>query len=321
MRGSMFNIENEVAPVSIRLYCDEIKPYRNAVGEQWMYMGLLALPDEKYRAALACLNEARDQIGYDREVHFRKLNNYSYAPTYGEKTLLAKKWVESVMWDREKIFHFHLLGLHLDNLQQRAFGESGREQKRNTYNRFFRSALAYSIKAFFGRRNVVISNIFHDNSNELEQDEWFDWHAIWRLDAAEKDLTFQTKKVEFINSDHHKEPEFSNDSHFIQLCDVLMGAFTQVLDARNTKDGCTEVGKCILPLAERLVDERRVRNPNSRYCYFKRVSLSFFPSRKLTLQELSQRSLQPTLRKRSGFYIARRLLMAERESGQRSLFE
>ena len=298
----------------VRLYADEIKSYRNAANQLWMYIGLLAIPEARYRDVLGWLAEERKRAEYYDEVHFTDLRNRSDASQYGEKTLLAKYWVERVLWDDRKVFHFYLLGLNLDNLQPFAFGR-GRKQRRNIYNRFFRAAVAYVLKSFFGPEGVIVTHVFHD-AGELEHDELFNWHTIWRLGQAEPGIAFLEDNIRFIESDHRKEPDFPEDSHLIQLCDVLLGGLTLCLDARNEKDGCCEIAECLLPLAERLVDPRRVRNPNSRYRYVRRISMSFFPSRRLTLRELENAQL----RGQSGFYITRRLLFRERLSGQLSLF-
>ncbi len=299
----------------VRLYIDEIKPYRNRAGQQWMYIGVLAIPATRYADALAALNADRARTGYAHELHFTNLRNYSYAHVHNEKTLLAKHWADRVMGDDRKIFHFHLLGINLDNLQNAAFGNIGRDQRRSIYNRFFRTAIAGTIKYFFGSSGVQVTDVFHDRENQLEQDILFDWHAIWRIDQAEPDIGFVPDRVEFIDSDHETEQQHPDDSHFIQLCDLLMGGFTQCLDARNKKDGCNEIAEQLLPLAERLTDPRRKKNPNSRYHHYRRTSMSFFPSRRLTYEELQDASLRTT----SGFYCNRRLLIQECASGQLSL--
>lgn len=294
----------------VRLYADEIQPYRNELGQRWMYIGILAIPGDKYESALIGLMEDREETGYHGEVHFTELRNFSYADHHNEKTSLAKHWVERVLWDDRKVFHFYLLGLNLSNLQEFAFG-TGWEQERNIYNRFFRASTAYVLKRFFGPEKVIGTHVFHDVSN-MQHDELFDWHTIWRIDRDESGITFLTENIQFIDSDHREEPDFPQHSHFVQLCDVLMGGLTQCLDARNTKDGCCEIAEALLPLAERLADPRRVNNPNSRYRYVRRISMSFFPSRELTLEELEDEYL----RSQSGFYISRRLLFEEQQSGQ-----
>ncbi|MBN2005583.1 MAG: hypothetical protein JXA21_19650 [Anaerolineae bacterium] len=280
-----------------------------------MYIGVLAIPATHYTSALAALNTDRARAGYARELHFTELRNYSYAHIHNEKTLLARHWVNRVMGDDRKIFHFHLLGINLDNLQNAAFGEKGREQRRSIYNRFFHTAVAGTIKYFFGGSGVQVTDVFHDKENQLEQDSLFDWHAIWRIDQAEPDISFVPDRVEFIDSDHETEQQHPDDSHFIQLCDLLMGGFTQCLDARNEKDGCNEIATLLLPLAKRLTDPRQKKNPNSHYHHFRRISMSFFPSKRLTSKDLQDTLLRAT----SGFYCNRRLLIQESVGRQCSL--
>lgn len=292
------------AQIAVRLYCDEIRPYRNRLGEHWMYIGLLAIPEARYECVLERLLEDRQQAAYWDEVHFSQLRNYSYAHCHNKKTLLARYWLERVLWDTDKVFHFHLLGLNRGNLQPLAFG-AGRTQERRIYNRFFRALVAGMLKHCFPGKSVTVSRVFHDVS-ELQHDDLFEWHTIWRLDSDTQAISFVPRQIDFIDSDHRRETRFSSDSHLIQLCDLLLGGLTQCLDARNVKDGCCEIASLLLPLAERLTDPLRAENRNSRYRYWRRISMSFFPSKQLSLQELAQ----PYLRLRSRYYSSRRLLFA-----------
>ena len=303
------------APVvaRVRLYADEIKPYTNCVGQRWMYIALLAIQDQHSAKALQYLEDERRAGGYPREIHFKELKDPSEG-TYGAKTAVATRWVNRILRDHEKMFHFYLLGLNLSNLQHSAFG-TGREKHRNVYNRFFRSAVAYTLKAFFGsHRPIKVSEIFHDR-NDMDKDDLFDWHTIWKLSSPDEGITFASDRIQFIDSDHEKEVNFPQDSHFIQLVDVLAGAISHCLDDRNTKAGCREVAECLLPLVERLTDPARHRNPNSQYRYHRRISVGFFPDTRLTLRQLQD----PFERVHSSFYIDRRLLLRERLAGQLKL--
>lgn len=315
MNDSLFSPNPAQDQVRVRLYADEILGQKNSLGEKWMYIGVLAIPEYRYSTALHLLHEARQQAGYFDELHFIKLRNYSYAYAHNAKTLLAKRWVRHFLDDDEKIFHFYLLGLNLTRLHGSSFGPS-REQDENMYNRFFRSAIHYVLKAFFGQpSSVVVSHLFHDKG-QMVHHNYFDWHTIWRLGQTMSNVRFESANISFIDSDHNKEPHWSDDSHFIQLCDILLGGFTHCLDDRNKKDGCCEIASDLLPLAERLTDSKKFRNPNSRYHYLNRVHLSFFPSRGLTAEELQD----PLSRARSSFYSTRPLLFKERASGQLSLW-
>jgi hypothetical protein len=295
----------------VRLYADEIKARRNKLGQWWMYIGLLAIPDEHHAGALQHLEEHRG--GYPREIHFKEMKNRSEGP-HGQKTAVARRWIDTVLWDDQKMFHFYLLGLNLSNLEPSAFGR-GSERDRRMYNRFFRSAVASTLKGFFGRqRPIMVSHIFHDKG-EMEKDDLFDWHTPWKLSSADDGITFDTARIEFIDSDHEKEPKFPRESHFIQLTDVLTGGISQCLDATNERAGCCEIAQCLLPLVERLTDPKRVPNRNSRFRHVGRISIAFFPRKKLSSKQLED----PLERARSGLYIERRLLFQQRGSRQLQL--
>jgi hypothetical protein len=294
----------------VRLYADRIPRRRNAVGQWWSYVGLVAIPEKHCAHALDRLEQGRAAGGYWGEIHFVELKS-SCEALHGAKTAVARQWVDTVLGDEEKVFHFHLLGLNLSNLQPSAFGRGAR-RRRNIYNRFFRSAVAYTLKAFFGSgRPIRVSQIFHDK-DEMEADDLFDWHTIWKISSAEDGIAFDTERIYFVDSDHEKEPELPQESHFIQLADVLTGGISQCLDATSTRAGSCEVARCLLPLIERLTDRKRVSNRNSRFRHVGRLSLAFFPSKKLSASELED----PIQRARSGFYIERPLLLQQRTSGQ-----
>jgi len=305
----LFGAHRTVPEARVRLYADEVQPYVNPMGERWLYLGTLAIPEEKHGHALAALQAARQAAGYDREVHFSGLTNHSYAKQYNKKTLLARKWMELVLCDAEKVFHFYVLGVNLSNLTPQAFGRRGRHQP-SIYNRFFRAAMLYVVKAYFGTP-VLVTAVFHDKG-AMQHDKLFDWHSIWRIEDHEPGITFAQDRIDFIDSDHRREPLFPSESHFIQLIDVILGATTQCLDCTSGKDGCSEVAEVLLPLIERLTDPKRASNPKSKYGYVGRCSVAFFPSHALKPAQLED----PFKRAQSHFYIHRRLLLGEKISGQ-----
>ena len=316
MRKDLFGQTNEPSQVQVKVYADEVKPsYKNKFGERWMYIGILAIPENKYRAALDHLVEDRGEARYDGAVHFVELSNHSTARVYNRKTLLAKKWIERILWDSNKIFHFYVLGLNLLNLRHEAFG-TGKEQDRNIYNRFFRTALAYALKGYFSNYDqIIVSDIFH-HAGHMDTDDLFDWHSIWRLETSEEKLSFDTSRIVFVESDHRKELRYPDASNFIQLTDVILGSVRCCLDATTTRAGCVEIATSMLPLAERLTNEKSRSNPHSRYRYFRRCSVSFFPRKKLSAKQLAD----PWEVVQSSFYNNRSLLLKEQISGQQSFW-
>lgn len=298
--------------VAVRLYADEVKPSQPspADGQRWLYIGVLAIPEDLHDFALSLLVDGRREVGYDGEVHFAGLTQH-------HKIRLAQRWLQLVLNDNRKCFHFHILGLNLSKLQREAFGETRREQDRRIYNRFFRSAVALVLKGFFlgeaSVNTVRVAAVYHDRT-EMEHDDLFDWHTIWRLERDEPSIVFDVRQIHFIDSDHRREARFPSESHFIQLIDVVLGATRQCLDYTSDKPGLVQTAEVLVPLLERLTDPRRASNPNSRYRYFRRCSVGFFPSTALSPDQLTTPE-----RLRSRMYVERPLHMVRVRSGQQSL--
>jgi hypothetical protein len=301
--------ERLLPDVRVLLYADEIKPFTNSIGERWMYIALLAIRENEFENSLNALQSCREQSGYNGEVHFKRMHSR-------QKADVGKLWLKEVMHDSQKRFHFYVLGLRLDYLQWLAFGPTSTSQLAAIYNRFFRASVAYVLRSYFGALNkIVVSCIFHDDS-EMKHDRLFDWHTIWRVGKSYGNVVFENPQIEFINSDHRKEPNYPDHSHLIQLTDLVVGATKQCLDMTSNNPYKIEVAGHFLPLVDRLCDEMRRGNRNSRYEHAHRCTVSFFPRNKLSLQELEDQ----WLRVRSGFFCNRRMLLKDHLTGQRGLF-
>jgi hypothetical protein len=292
---------------TVNIYVDEIKEYKNRLGEQWAYIGVLMIPTRCRLRALRGLQADRESAGYDGEIHFTELRNFSYAHVHQEKTALAKKWLRRALDDQEKIFHFSLLGVNLSALHHNAFGRSAKERRPAIYNRFLRPAILYPAQRFFSGQAVQIKYLYHDET-ELQRHDWFKSHLIQTINDSAAPVNFYgSYRIQFINSDHRRETAFPRDSHFVQLCDILTGAVTQTLDNRSNKDGCNELAADVYPLAQFLTGANGAADPGN---WRARLHLSFFPSRKLTAAQLND----PAVRQESTFYRERPLLWTPPES-------
>jgi len=292
-------------PQKLFLYADEIRPFRNIRNEHWMYIGILAIPIELWQNAFRLIENVRKNANnYQGELHFKRITN-------NQKANVAKNILNLVLHDNNKCFHFYVLGLFLDNLIKPAFGDTGNIQEKRIYNRFFRSAVAYTLRSYFPNQNVEVVEIFHDRTN-LETDEYFDWHTIWRLSESYDNIHFLNSRIEFIESDHRKENKFPVHNHFIQILDLILGSSRMCLDFTSDNKYQINVAVHFLPMMERLVDSKRRLNINSRYRYYKRCSISFFPSKKLKLKDLQDK----WERLSSGFFYNRSLLLKEKIGGQ-----
>lgn len=293
-------------PIELSIYCDEIKKEKNSKGENWSYMGMLLIPVNKKNDALNKLNLKRDEVGYSNELHFRNLSNFSYAKIYNRKTRLAKEWIKILLEDAsDKIFYFNILGIYTDNLCWDYFGTKKRDRSNNAYNRFFRSLLKSSLNYFFPKKKIIVANIFHDEESSLQYHKYFDWHSIFKLSSEIENIEFANEYIAFINSDHRKEVNYPNDSHFIQLVDLILGSFRQSFDNTCKKDGCKEVAQDFSRLLSKMI--KAPTNPRSRYGYFRKYSFSFFPSQKLNSKEL----LDERERRNSKFFNNRPLLLVK----------
>lgn len=309
MTSDLFgNEQTKPKPVSLSIYADEIKRHKNREDEQWFYIGILLIPEEKKKLALEKLNTARHKSTYSSELHFSKLTNYSYAKINNEKTCLANQWVDVLIQDKtDKCFYFNILGINYSKINIKLFGADKRELFQNIYNRFFRTVIKSSLNYFFNGQEIIIENIYHDNENHLAKHIYFDWHCINKLNEELENVSFNTDHIVFIDSDHNKEEQFKDESHFIQLIDLILGSIRLGLDDTCIKDGCCEVTEKMIPLLARILS--KPGNKNSSFGYYKKYGVSFFPS--LTLH--SDEILDPQQRAFSKIYNNRRLLFKDED--------
>ena len=124
-------------------------------------------------------------------------------------------------------------------------------------------------------------------------------------------IDFKSNAFCFVESDHRAEPKNKDDSQFIQLVDLLIGSISHCLDLpTQSSKGKDEVAKVILPLLKDILGS--VHSKRSRFDYFRKYDVSFYPSKKLTLKEF----FNDADRAQSQFFKERRILLEERLSRQ-----
>ncbi len=303
MENLFSEIEEAEKKISLYIYCDEIKKGKNSIGESWMYLGMLIIPENKKQQAYDKLFQSRKEADYFDELHFTSITNYSYARVHNKKTLLAKNWIDIIKRDAiDKYFYWNVLGINCSNLNFQFFGNDKNKIFQNVYNRFFRCLLKNSFNNFFPDYKIIVRNVFHDIESQLNSHQYFDWHAIYRLSNSMENVFFENGNVVFIDSDHHKELHYKDESHFIQLTDLLLGAFHQVFDNSSGNDGKQEIGKCFGELLNPMIEKQT--DIKSKYGYFRKYSFSFFPSKKIKSTDV----INSWERISSGFYRKRKLL-------------
>ena len=124
-----------------------------------------------------CNNNCRFHYENDGELHYteiQKKNNVKYK--------IANKWLDILLDNNlndDKSIFFNILGIIESNLDISKFGDE--KQFGNIYCRFFRTCLLRLIAMFKKYDQVIIDNIFHDETTEMELHPYFNTNAIKQI--------------------------------------------------------------------------------------------------------------------------------------------
>ncbi len=314
--------------IHLTLYCDESTKVRLAddvLGgppAYWDYVGMLLVPAERSDALLQMILDARclnpDNKTWDScPVHcrFHSDNNTKVHYTEADDTRkyrVACSWLDLLL-DHNKsdlgLIYFYILGIDRSKLDIDRFGPSNQQNRNITvYNRFFRTAILRSAKSFFSRYpNIVVDAIYHDRGAGQDH-PLFPWHSIWRIGQDDDKLTFGDLQVRFIDSDHRKPEGDPVHSHFVQFIDLILGCTVNNLHYKARSKNKTALTLRAKPLVERIIT--KPKNKNSRYHYFRRQSIEFFP--KHSLASLDETSLEFKMKQQNNFYTKRELRIERR---------
>ena len=251
---------------------------RKNIADEWYYFLVLLIPDEQATLVKSWLHSARED--FHSPIKFAKLNSNGR----GRKVEIAKTWMQEVLRsarDDRNDLYFSLTGLNLNRLDPKAFGGANcahGQTLANIHNRFFRKSLSNAITDFWGGAPILIRKVFHDSEGNLQNHQYFDWHAISKTMSDHSHITFESDNITFVLSDHRKEKHHENASHIIQLVDVLLGAITYCFHPSHSRNkGQEEVAMETVELVKRL--SHAPRNPNSAYNYYKKFKVGFFPKK------------------------------------------
>lgn len=267
--------------IKVKLFCDE------SGTRDWLYLGLLIVSEEDEKGLMQdilnsrcgspdpnfkkdwinCKEKCKNHEYNDKEVHFSKMNNRKYM------YYIAERWMKYLLGGKNHI-RFYVQGIDRTKLDLGKFGSANRES--SIYNRFFRSAVLFSLKRFFGKNSRIrITGVYHDESSALEGHDYFSWHSLYKIPIDDGFINADINKIEFIDSNHKKSGnEYSN---FIQLIDLITGSIKEVFEAEspsNESDKIT-ITRMMLPLVERIINNPW--NKKSHYNYFNRYDIQFFP--------------------------------------------
>jgi hypothetical protein len=121
--------------------------------------------------------------------------------------------------------------------------------------------------------------MIHDNGN-METHDYFPYLNLMKLDwDLGEHILIEDTEIAFIDSHHLNYLKENNnlfeESHFIQLIDLLIGSITQNIFYLSEDRLKKELAMIIRPLVKRLLEYPN--NFNSSYHYYKRQHISFIP--------------------------------------------
>lgn len=316
--------------IAVSLYCDEIvnqRLYDDILSdgyEHWSYIGILIVPSRNHDALLRellnrrCVNEKREIKEWgacspkckwhddnNTEIHYTRLDDT-------RKYKVACSWIDFLLENGKEgrdLIYFYILGLNFSNLDMENFGPASQQNRDVTiYNRFFRTAVQKSTKTFFSRFDrIVIDGVYHDQGPE-EEHEYFPWHSVYKLHQEDPKLWFNCREVEFIDSDHREDEGDPVHSHFIQFIDLLLGCTFNILHYASRNRNKVDIAVRAKPLLSRII--KKPNNKNSRYHYFGRQRIEFFP--KENLSDYDAGSIVYQMKRMDNFYTTRQLRIERR---------
>lgn len=291
-----------VKPVNLEIFSDEILSVRdNSDNSKWMYFGTLFIQSEKKIPLIETLNNLRciksnywhhdvntcdDRCGYheknNTEIHYKELAESN------ARFRIAQNWINFVKNERspktDRLFYFNILGLNLSAMNLEMFGTESNDL--TIYNRFYRTTILSGLKYFFKDKKVIIHNIFHDKGSQ-EFHEYIPWHAIHKIDLTNDNISIIPENVQFIDSDHRVSRK--DESHLIQLTDILLGATFSCLHNPSVEFQKRKIGHLFKPVLSCLLDRKEsdygpMTGSYYQSKFYKTSQVSFFPKNKFDMR-------------------------------------
>jgi len=297
-------------PVHINIYADEVQnkecPY---LGHSWHYIGIII--EDLSNPLLTDIVGERFKYNFDNNSPYYEKNNkivhWTDISSHDEKNI-CKRWLEYVTNPKKSKdkFYSYILGLNDSFLQKEEFDIE--DEFNSKYNKFFRTAVTYSLKVFFPNRKIIIENIFHEEGQQ-QYNKYFPWHIIYKL-SDEENIHFNCEEINFLPKDHNK----NTNSNMVQLCDLILGISTTIIHGIADENSrrfnyIKELIDIYSPMFCRMIDNPS--NIKSHYQYTRRMMINFFPKEKTELGDIE--------RFKNQFYTKRELYYIEKHSKQQCL--
>lgn len=258
------------------------------------------------------------------EIHHTNLRSSRSSNSQKE---ISRNWINYLLENNKERYnevYFNILFIDLDILEIDRFGTE--KVHENIYNRFFRTAIIYGIKAFFSNKKVIIKKIYHDKGN-MERHDYFPYLNLKRLDnELDSKVMVEDTDIAFIDSDHrnylNQKNELVEASQLIQFIDLLIGSITQNIYYLSDDVLKKEMAMQLRPLVERLLE--KPSNTKSSYNYFGRQHISFYPKYYIenSIKYLSTFNLEEIQKDRTDmFHTDKKIEMLPYDPKQKNLFD
>ncbi|MDD4750005.1 MAG: hypothetical protein PHD26_08845, partial [Methanosarcinaceae archaeon] len=253
--------------IELDIYSDEILSNLDYFDNtKWMYLGVLFIPKDYKEDVLNnlkdlrciknhhwnglesyCPNRCKFHKDNNTEIHFKEIGKSN------ARYKIAKNWIHFINKKAcrkyKKMIYLNILGINLSNINYKEFGSGGKTEL-NIYNRFYRTVLKSGLNYFFkGYTNIIVNSIFHDRGSQ-EYHEYFPWHPIQQTEFEINRVSINCKEIKFIDSDHRKSK--SDESQFIQLIDLILGATFSIIHNSSNNSRKKEVCELFKPTLHKL---------------------------------------------------------------------
>ena len=296
----------------VSLYIDERSHICNKEKKMkinWQYYGLLFIKSEfkEYllNKLLSYLEE--NSLTIEDEIHYSEIER--------KKFKTAKRWIDEFINSalESRISWFYFFGVDMNNVNKKVWKGTKKERNDKIYDRFLEIAIKSALSWFFKNNGLDVSKLNVSNIIIDYKDRSYKYALKFVLENLGKEMRGFKPKIIFpkriipIRSDY--EVSRDTNSIFLQLCDILVGCFAQLLDnSSSNKYKCSlalELKETLETIME--ANEAIIRkNKNKRYTILDNIQISFFPKKKSSESEIMSKNYEMNL-----FYSVRKLKMIE----------
>jgi len=310
----------ETIPLHLTVFADESRDRKCPLtGDIWDYfiIGLVKTDNvPELLNDISCVRHNRGEIVSNYQVdikskYYEKNNRILHFSELddADKKFLSERFTDWFLYPNNLKLRVVVCGVNRSKIDESFFGE---DVYMGVYNRFFRSALSYAIKQYYGNAEEIhISKIYHE-IGEQSYSTVFRNHIFKALKDAFK---FDELDVHFIEKDHN----INSYANVIQVLDLILGATTFALHSykNNGASRAEEYKNFIVDrffeILPRSINESKNKNSHTKH-YQKYIVMSF-PENPINRVSYGSKNYEL----RSGFYRKRPIPYFD-NVGQLSLF-